>query len=99
MNSGKVLLGVMAGVAAGALIGILFAPDKGSKTRKMIVDKGEDYADELKAKFDKLYASMTEKFEGAKKSAEDFSEKGKSKFEEVKKDYKNATSDVRNASM
>ena len=36
MKSGKVLLGVLAGAAAGALLGILFAPEKGTKTRKMI---------------------------------------------------------------
>lgn len=34
MNSGKVVLGALAGLAAGALLGILFAPDKGSETRK-----------------------------------------------------------------
>ena len=36
MKAGKVFLGVLAGVAAGAVLGILFAPDKGSKTRKKI---------------------------------------------------------------
>ncbi|MCL4481924.1 MAG: YtxH domain-containing protein, partial [Bacteroidetes bacterium] len=41
MNTGKVLLGVLAGVAAGALIGILFAPAKGSRTRRRILKKGE----------------------------------------------------------
>jgi len=50
MSRGGVLLGALAGVAVGALIGILFAPDKGSATRKKIIDKGEDYVDNLKEK-------------------------------------------------
>jgi len=45
MSSGKVLLGVLAGVAAGAFLGILFAPEKGSNTRKNISKKGEDFAE------------------------------------------------------
>jgi hypothetical protein len=56
MSSGKVLLGVLAGVAAGAFLGILFAPDKGLNTRKKIVKKGEDYAD---AKINSMNLSIT----------------------------------------
>jgi gas vesicle protein len=51
MKTGKTLLGILAGVAAGTIIGILLAPDKGSETRKKILDKGEDYAEKLKQKF------------------------------------------------
>jgi gas vesicle protein len=37
MSSGKFFWGVLAGVAAGALLGVLLAPDKGSETRRKIV--------------------------------------------------------------
>jgi gas vesicle protein len=50
MSSGKLILGILAGIAAGAIAGILFAPDKGSSTRKKMVNKGEDYVDQLKAR-------------------------------------------------
>jgi gas vesicle protein len=50
MERGKIILGVLAGVTAGALIGVLFAPDKGTETRKKIVHKGEEYVDNLKEK-------------------------------------------------
>lgn len=38
----KVLTGMALGVAAGALLGILFAPHKGSKTRKRLLNRGRD---------------------------------------------------------
>lgn len=69
MSSGKVLLGVLAGVAAGALLGILFAPEKGSTTRKKIVSKGEEYVDDLKEKFGEFVDKVSSKFEAEKEEA------------------------------
>ncbi len=69
MNSGKVLLGILAGAAVGALAGILFAPSKGSNTRKKILKKGENYYDSLKEKVDELLDDATEKFEKVKEDA------------------------------
>jgi len=66
MSSGKLLLGVLAGVAAGALIGILFAPDKGTETRRKIVEKGEDYVDDLKEKINGLIDEVSKKVDATK---------------------------------
>jgi gas vesicle protein len=63
MNSSKVLLGVLGGVAVGAIAGILFAPDKGSNTRKKLVDSGKDYVDNFKDKFDNLSQQVIDKYE------------------------------------
>ena len=62
MESGKTALGIVLGIGVGALLGVLFAPDKGSKTRKKIRDKGQGFADELKGKFDGLYEDVSGKY-------------------------------------
>jgi len=90
MDSGKLVLGVLAGVAVGAIAGILFAPDKGTMTRKKMVTAGEDYLDEMKDKFDVFLETITEKFEDTQKEAEGMISKGKAKFDHVKDDYKHA---------
>jgi len=91
MSSGKVLLGLLAGVAAGALLGILFAPEKGSVTRNKMSKKAKDYGEGLKEKFDEFLDSMKEKFEEVKEDVSDFAEQSKDKSEKAKKDAKTAT--------
>jgi gas vesicle protein len=75
MSSGKILLGVIAGVAAGALLGVLFAPDKGWNTRKRIAKKADEYADGLREKFDEFLDAVTVKMDEAKDEVTDFAEK------------------------
>lgn len=63
MTTGRAILGVVAGIAAGAVLGILFAPDKGIYTRKKIARKGEDLVDELGDTIERKYEALEEKIE------------------------------------
>jgi gas vesicle protein len=74
MSSGRVVLGLLAGVAAGALLGVLFAPEKGSVTRRNIAKKSEDYVDDLKEKFQDFLESVSERIEKVKENASEFAE-------------------------
>lgn len=47
----RLIFGIVLGAAAGALLGIMYAPDKGSETRRKIIDKSNDYTRNLKDKF------------------------------------------------
>ena len=82
MSTGKLVLGIVAGVATGALLGVLFAPEKGATTRKRICRKGEDLADDLKEKIDELVSNIAKKFDQVKKDVTDFAEKAMEKEEE-----------------
>jgi gas vesicle protein len=88
MSSGKVFLGVLAGAATGALAGILFAPAKGSKTRKKISRKGEDYLDAVKESYNDLLDTITEKMEKVKEDVSEFADKKMNKVEKSVKDAK-----------
>ena len=46
-NLTKILIAAAAGFAAGAALGILFAPDKGSETRKKVRKSLEDASENL----------------------------------------------------
>jgi gas vesicle protein len=91
MSKGKVLLGVLAGVAIGAALGVLFAPDKGWNTRKRIVKKGEDLTNDLRDKFEEFLDNISVKVDEVKEEVTDFSEKNKAKANDAKKSAKTAT--------
>ncbi|MFN8243672.1 MAG: YtxH domain-containing protein [Ferruginibacter sp.] len=50
-NTAKVLTALAAGAAAGAILGVLFAPDKGSETRRKISERGKKFSAGVKEKF------------------------------------------------
>ena len=91
MKTGQILLGTLIGAAAGALAGVLFAPDKGSVTRKRIVEKGEDVVDAVKDKFDELLEDITERYEKAKEGFTDIAGRGRERVEGEIKNAKNAS--------
>ena len=75
MSTGKVLLGVLAGVAAGAVLGILYAPDKGCETRKKVAKYGKDLTDDLNETLKVFMADLNDKFESFLKQAKESVEK------------------------
>ena len=84
MSAGKMLLGIMAGAAAGAVLGILFAPDKGTETRRKIAEKSDDYVNDMKNKFNGLMDTLSKKMEDVQNKANDMANKAKSNVEDMK---------------
>jgi gas vesicle protein len=74
MNTGtKVLLGIFGAAAAGVVIGLLIAPEKGSDTRKRIARTTGDWADQLTNMFKNTrnqYNDLKDKARHMKSAAE-----------------------------
>ena len=82
------VLGVVAGLAAGALLGVLFAPDKGSKTRKKIKNKTSEAKKNLKDEFDNFLDTASEKYSSLVNKSEDLLEKSEVLLEKKKENLK-----------
>jgi len=64
----KIGLAFVAGAAVGAIAGLLFAPDKGSETRRKMADKAREWKDDMKEKAKKKWQ---EAHNGKEKFAEE----------------------------
>ncbi len=83
----KVLLGILGAAAAGVVIGMLVAPEKGNETRKRIKKTAEDWADSLshlwtsgKQRAEEAGQEMKDKAKYAKSAAEEKVNKIKESF-------------------
>ena len=86
MSTGKLITGILAGAATGAILGILFAPDKGTETRKKIAKKSNDITDAIKNGFTTMSDAITSKYESIKEDTAEILEKGKERLHNAKDD-------------
>lgn len=77
MSTGKILAGIVAGAAIGAVLGVLYAPDKGSKTRKKISAKKDAYVTGLEDKFNGFVEAVASRFESLEKETKQKMDNGK----------------------
>ncbi|EEI91229.1 YtxH domain-containing protein [Sphingobacterium spiritivorum] len=59
-DNGKIVAALLAGLAAGAVLGVLFAPEKGSETRDKINESLSDLGDALKERAEEQFDQLND---------------------------------------
>jgi gas vesicle protein len=88
MKKSSIIIYSLIASAAGVAIGILFAPQKGSQTRKQISEKNHQYSDYLADKYNEFIDSVSHPLESIEEETKRLARKAN---ENVKK----AASEVR----
>ena len=84
MASTKSFFSLLAGLAAGAAIGMLYAPDKGWKTRARVRKAAENGYEDLKENLGDLGTKVDEKSAEAKETVKNLRETLREKADEIK---------------
>jgi gas vesicle protein len=80
MKPGSILLGAAIGVVAGGLAGLLFAPKKGSVTRRFIAKKGTDYMGGMKERYSESLRNVNQKIDNLKDEVRNMMRKGQKEY-------------------
>ncbi|WP_313190815.1 YtxH domain-containing protein [Sphingobacterium sp.] len=59
-DNGKIVTALLAGLAAGAVLGIIFAPEKGSETREKFNESLADLTDAIKERAEEQFDQLTD---------------------------------------
>ncbi len=83
-NAGQLLGALVLGAAVGGMLGILFAPAKGSETRKKLSNKKDDLTNEMKEKFNNFLDEIKLEAESLTDRASAMMQDGTAKLEHAK---------------
>lgn len=70
-SSSKVLLGLVAGAAAGAIMGLLLAPETGQTTRKKVLKSAKKLNESIKTNINEFSSKSQKALKDLSESAED----------------------------
>lgn len=91
-NVKKMIITTLSGIAGGAILGMLFAPDKGKKTREKISEKSDQYMKTVKDDVSELGKYMNNRAKKTKTEINELSQNAKRKGEAVLQKAKKLTS-------
>ena len=89
-TSTKIIIGALAGVAAGIAIGMLLAPEKGADTRQKLVDGYHGLGESLKQRFSGIVDMVRDEYEHARDTATDLAKKAKGQANTMKAEASDA---------
>jgi|AntRauTorcE11898_2_1112593.scaffolds.fasta_scaffold24859_2 gas vesicle protein len=79
----KILLAALTSAVSGAVIALLFAPEKGADTRKKLSQKGDEYLEGLKKELEEIRTYLNDRAEDSKDEVNSWGEEAKSKGEDL----------------
>lgn len=94
-KNSKIIIGIAAAAAAGAAIGLLFAPEKGSKIREKVRDVANDFATDLLDVIQRGGRQYSDSVESVEDSAKRLKSKAIGKVAELKDRFQDSFSDAK----